>query len=80
MRLDKYLNLARLIKRRSVAKDFIENDRVLVNGRVAKPAYEVKKGDIITLLIGNKQTRVEILDIKENVRASDAKSLYRILD
>ncbi|MGI6467624.1 MAG: RNA-binding S4 domain-containing protein [Syntrophomonadaceae bacterium] len=80
MRLDKYLKLARLIKRRSVAKDFIENDRVLVNGRVAKPAYEVKKGDIITLLIGNKQTRVEILDIKENVRASDAKSLYRILD
>ena len=80
MRLDKYLKLARLIKRRSVAKDFIENDRVLVNGRMAKPAYEVKKGDIITLLIGNKQTRVEILDIKENVRASDAKSLYRILD
>jgi len=80
MRLDKYLKVSRLIKRRSVAKDCAENERVLINGRVAKPANEVKKGDIITLLIGNKQTRVEVLEIKENVKASDAKALYRILD
>lgn len=80
MRLDKYLKVSRLIKRRSVAKDCAESERVLVNGRVAKPATEIKKGDVITLSIGNKQTRLEVLEIKENVKASDAKTLYRILD
>ncbi|MDD4172434.1 MAG: S4 domain-containing protein, partial [Syntrophomonas sp.] len=49
MRLDKYLKVSRIIKRRTVAKDFAENDRVMVNGRVAKPSSEVKVGDIITL-------------------------------
>ena len=80
MRLDKYLKLARLIKRRSVAKDFIENDRVLVNGRVAKPAYEVKKGGVITLLIGGEPTRVGGITGMEAVGASAAESVWRMID
>lgn len=80
MRLDKYLKVSRLIKRRSVAKECAENDRVLVNGRLAKPSTEVKKGDLITLSIGNKQTHLEVLEIKENIKASDAKTLYKIIE
>ncbi|WP_054695126.1 RNA-binding S4 domain-containing protein [Syntrophomonas palmitatica] len=80
MRLDKYLKVSRIIKRRSVAKDFAENERVLVNGRVAKPSTEVKKGDILTIQVGERQTVFEILDIKENVKAAEAKNLYRVLE
>lgn len=80
MRLDKFLKVSRLIKRRTVAKDCAENERVMVNGRYAKPAAEVKKGDYITLFIGNKETVYEILDVRENVRSNEAKSLYRIVE
>lgn len=80
MRLDKFLKVSRIIKRRTVAKDFAHSERVLINGRVGKPSSEVKKGDTITLQIGNKKTVFEILDIKENVRAAEAKNLYRIIE
>jgi len=80
MRLDKFLKVSRIIKRRSVAKDFAENERVLVNGRVGKPSTEVKKGDILTLQIGERQTVFEILDVKDNVKAADARNLYRIIE
>ncbi len=80
MRLDKFLKVSRLIKRRSVAKECAENDRVLINGRIAKPATKVKEGDIITLSIGNKETRLEVLAIRPSVKASEAKSLYKIIE
>ncbi len=80
MRLDKFLKVSRIIKRRTVAKDFAEHDRVMVNGRIAKPASEIKKGDILTLRIGDRETVFEILDIKENVKAAEAKNLYRIVE
>lgn len=80
MRLDKFLKVSRLIKRRSVAKECAENDRVLINGRIAKPATKVKEGDIITLSIGNKETRLEVLAIRSSVKASEAKSLYKIIE
>jgi len=80
MRLDKFLKVSRIIKRRTVAKDFAEHDRVMVNGRIAKPATEIKKGDILTLRIGDRETVFEILDIKENVKTAEAKNLYRIVE
>ncbi|MDH7497137.1 MAG: RNA-binding S4 domain-containing protein [Syntrophomonadaceae bacterium] len=80
MRLDKFLKVSRLIKRRTVAKDFAEHERVLLNGRVAKPAAEVRPGDIITIRFGDRQHVVEVLDIKETVRAGDAHALYRVLE
>jgi len=80
MRLDKYLKVSRIIKRRTVAKDFAENDRVMVNGRVAKPSSEVKVGDIITLRIGARETSYQILNVVDNVKATEARELYRIIE
>lgn len=80
MRLDKFLKVSRIIKRRTVAKDFAEHDRIMVNGRIAKPATEIKKGDMLNLRIGDRETVFEILDIQENVKAAEAKNLYRIVE
>ncbi|MGI5911263.1 MAG: RNA-binding S4 domain-containing protein [Syntrophomonadaceae bacterium] len=80
MRLDKYLKISRIIKRRTVARDFAANERVLLNGRVAKPSSEVKKGDVIILQVGDKKTTYEVLDIIENIKAAEAKNLYRIIE
>lgn len=79
MRLDKFLKVTRLIKRRTVAKEFAENERVLINGRVAKPSAEVRPGDMITLRLGEKQLVVEVLEVKDSARASDARNLYRVI-
>jgi len=80
MRLDKYLKISRIIKRRTVAKDFAENDRVMVNGRIAKPSTEVKTGDVVTLRVGARETSYQILSIVDNVKAAEAKNLYRIVE
>ncbi len=80
MRLDKFLKVSRIIKRRTVAKDFAEHDRVMINDRLAKPSTIIKKGDIITIFIGQRKTVVEVLEIKDNVKAGEAKNLYRILE
>lgn len=80
MRLDKYLKVSRLIKRRTVAKDVSEAGRVSINGKVAKPSSEVKVGDILELGFGSRQLRVEILEIKETVPANEAKNLYRVIE
>ncbi len=80
MRLDKYLKVSRIVKRRTVARDFAENGRVLLNGKVAKPSSQVNKGDIITLQIGERKSVFEVLDVLDNVRASEAKNLYRIIE
>lgn len=80
MRLDKYLKVSRIIKRRTVAKDFAENERVMVNGRVAKPSAEVKPGDIITLRMGVKETSYQIINVADNIKAAEARTLYRIIE
>ncbi|MBO8159766.1 RNA-binding S4 domain-containing protein [Thermosyntropha sp.] len=80
MRLDKFLKVSRIIKRRTLAKEFAENERVLINGRLAKPSSEVKKGDVITLIAGGKEMAFEVLDVRENVKANEAKNLYRIIE
>ena len=79
MRLDKYLKVSRLIKRRSVANDACDNARVMVNGREAKASYQVKVGDVIEIAFGNRMVRVEVTDIADNVKKTDAAAIYREL-
>ena len=79
MRLDKYLKVSRLIKRRTVANEACDNARVCVNGREAKAGYQVKPGDVIEISFGNRILRVEVTDTAENVRKNDAAAMYREL-
>lgn len=77
MRLDKYLKVSRLIKRRTVANEACDNARVNVNGRPAKASYDVKVGDIIELQFGARTVKVEVLQVADNVRKDDAAAMYR---
>lgn len=79
MRLDKYLKVSRLIKRRTIANEACDAGRVLLNDKVAKASWEVKQGDIIEIQFGTRAVRVEVLDVQETVRKDDAKELYRYL-
>ena len=79
MRLDKYLKVSRLIKRRTVANEACDPGRVLVNDRPAKASVNVKAGDIIEIQFGTSSVKVEVLDVQETVRKDDAKELYRYL-
>lgn len=77
MRLDKYLKVSRLIKRRTVANEACDNARVSVNGRPAKASYDVKVGDVITLQFGARTVQVEVLQVADNVRKEDATAMYK---
>ena len=79
MRLDKYLKVSRLIKRRTVANEACDAGRVSVNGKVARASLEVKVGDVIEIGFGNKDVKVEVLTITETVRKDDAKEMFRYL-
>ena len=79
MRLDKYLKISRLIKRRTVANEACDAGRVLVNDKVAKASVNVKAGDVIEIQFGSRSVKVEVLDVQETVRKDDAKELYRYL-
>ena len=79
MRLDKFLKVSRLIKRRTVANEACDAGRVSVNGKPAKASANVKQGDIIMIQFGNKEVRVEVLDVQETVRKDEAKDLFRYL-
>lgn len=77
MRLDKYLKVSRLIKRRTVANEACDAARVTVNGRPAKASYDVKVGDKITIQFGQRALSVEVLQVAETVRKDDASAMYR---
>ena len=79
MRLDKYLKVSRIIKRRTVANEACDAGRVSVNGKPAKASANVKQGDIIMIQFGNKEVRVEVLDVQETVKKDEAKDLFRYL-
>ena len=79
MRLDKYLKISRLIKRRTVAREACDQGRVSLNGRVAKAGAAVKVGDVIEIAFGTRNVKAEILDISETVRKEDAKEMYRYI-
>ncbi len=77
MRLDKYLKVSRLIKRRTVANEACDNGLISVNGKPQRASYDVKPGDIITLSFGARTLTVEVLVVQETVRQADAATLYR---
>lgn len=79
MRLDKYLKVSRLIKRRTVANEACDAGRVLVNDKVARASYDIKVGDIITILFGNKETKVQVLTVQETVRKEDAENMFKYM-
>ena len=80
MRLDKYLKVSRIIKRRTVAKEVCEGDRVSINGKVAKPSTNVKEGDIIEIQFANRSLKAKIVNIVEHVKKENAKEMYEILE
>lgn len=80
MRLDKYLKVSRIIKRRTVANEACDAGRVIVNGKTAKAGLEVKEGDIIEIKFGNNITKIQVLSVKEQVKKEDAKVLYKSVE
>ncbi len=79
MRLDKYLKVSRLIKRRTVANEACDAGRVTVNGKVARASYDVKVGDIIEITFGNKTVKAEVLKVAETVKKDDAGELFKLI-
>ena len=79
MRLDKFLKVSRLIKRRTVANEACDAGRVLVNDRPAKASAQVKAGDLLEIQFGSKSVRVEVLNVQETVKIEEAQELYRYL-
>lgn len=80
MRLDKYLKVSRLIKRRTVANEACDGDRVTVNGRQVKASYQVKVGDVIEIAFGQRTLRVEVTQINETANKADAPAMYREIE
>ena len=79
MRLDKWLKVSRLIKRRTVANEACDNARVTANGRPVKASYDVKEGDVLEIRFGEKALRVEVLNVSEQVKKNDAPAMYKEL-
>ena len=79
MRLDKYLKVSRLIKRRTVANDACDAGRVIVNDKVVKASYDVKVGDVIVIQFGNKSVKVEVTQVAETVKKEEAKDLFEYI-
>ena len=77
MRLDKWLKVSRLIKRRTVANEACDNDRVYVNGRPVRASYDIKAGDLVELHFGERTVKVEVLVVADNVGKNDAAAMYR---
>lgn len=79
MRLDKYLKVSRIIKRRTVANEACNGGRVSINGKPAKPGAEVKPGDILEMRFGERVSRYEVLSLQEHVRKEEAADMFRVL-
>ena len=79
MRLDKYLKVSRLIKRRTVANEACDGERVSVNGKTVKASYTVKPGDLITVAFGSKSVTVKVLDIRETTKKTEAVGMYEVV-
>ena len=80
MRLDKYLKVSRIIKRRTVANDACDTEHVTVNGRRAKASYDVKEGDIVEITFGQRVLKFRVLTVRETVAKADAASMYEIIE
>ena len=80
MRLDKYLKTARILKRRSVSKELADQQRVYVNERIAKPSTEVKEGDLIKVLFGNRELTVRVLQLQKQANKNDAALMFEVVE
>jgi ribosomal 50S subunit-recycling heat shock protein len=80
MRLDKYLKVSRIIKRRTVANDACDTEHVCVNGRRAKASYDVKEGDVLEITFGQRTLKVRVLTVKDSVAKAEAASMYEIIE
>ena len=80
MRLDKFLKVARILKRRTVSKELAANQRVIVNGRIAQPSTDIKAGDIIEVVFGQRSLTVRVLEVKDIVRKNEASDLYEVVE
>lgn len=80
MRLDKYLKVSRIIKRRTIAKEACDGGRVSINGKTAKSSTEVNEGDIIEIAFGNKSIKAKILKVETTVKKEDAENMYQIVE
>lgn len=80
MRLDKYLKISRIIKRRTVAKEACDSGRVFINGRVGKPGTEINAGDIIEIRFGNRMLKAEVVSTSENAKKEEAAAMYRVIE
>ena len=79
MRLDKYLKVSRIIKRRTVANEACDAEHVTVNGRPARASYAVKEGDVVEITFGTRTLKFRVLDVRDNVQKADAASMYEII-
>jgi ribosomal 50S subunit-recycling heat shock protein len=79
MRIDKFLKVSRIIKRRTVANDACDSAHVSVNGRTVKASYDVKEGDVVEITFGAKTMKIRVLDVREVVRKNDAQALYEVV-
>lgn len=79
MRLDKYLKVSRIIKRRTVANEACDNSRVMINGKPAKASSQVKEGDVLEISFGNRTVKVKVLFAAENVKKEDSKDMYEVI-
>lgn len=80
MRLDKFLKVSRIIKRRTVANNACDTDHVMVNGRQAKASYDVKENDVIQITFGDKILKIKVKNVKEHVLKTDASELYEVIE
>lgn len=80
MRLDKYLKVSRIIKRRTVANEACDAGRVLANGKVARASYDVKAGDVLEIGFGTRTVKVEVLSLNETIHKEDAALMYKIIE
>lgn len=80
MRIDKYLKVARILKKRTVGKELALNGRLLINDRVAKASSEVRQGDIITIEFGHRSFKVRVLEVRDNASKQDALSMYEVIE
>lgn len=80
MRIDKFLKVSHILKRRTISKELALNERIEINGRIAKPSTDVKVGDIVTITFGSRKMSVRILSVEEVKRKKDAVAMYEIID
>ena len=79
MRLDKFLKVSRVIKRRTLAKEVASEERILVNDKIAKPSYQLKKDDIITIMFGNKEVKIKVLELLDSTKKADTTKMYELI-